>query len=295
MESDELKLFITVAEHGQITAAADALHIAQPTLSRRLRRLEDAVGTELFDRHGKRITLNINGEIYLEHARRAKAELDTARRRIADRANPSQGTVRLGFLHSFGVRMIPGLIREFRAVEPRVRFELSQDAAAVIADNVESGNIDIGIVSPRPISGGLAWSLLTNQKLSLTVPLGHALATRHTVDLAEAAAEPFITMHKGYGMRRILEELCAAANFEPHITFETSELFTISGMVSAGLGVAIMPIEQTPLLPEGLVQIPLAGPGATRDVGLIWKSGTALGRPVQAFHQFVIEQFATRR
>ncbi|MBB3037154.1 LysR family transcriptional regulator [Hoyosella altamirensis] len=295
MESDELHLFISVAEYGQVTAAAEELGIAQPTLSRRLRRLEQSVGASLFDRHGKRISLNVNGEIYLEHARRAKAELDAARRRIADLANPSQGTVRIGFLHSFGVRLVPRLIREFRSHEPRVRFELSQDAATVITDMVESGRIDVGIVSPRPVSGGVAWSLLTNQQLSLAVPEGHPMATRQSVDLAEAASEPFITMRQGYGMRRILDELCAAANFQPRITFETSELFTISGMVAAGLGVAIMPIEQNPLLPEGLVQIPLAGPGATRDVGIIWKAGTVMSRPVQAFRLFVLGEFDAKR
>ncbi|MCW4352916.1 LysR family transcriptional regulator [Hoyosella sp. YIM 151337] len=290
--SDELHLFITVAEHGQVTAAAEELGISQPTLSRQLRRLEHAVGASLFSRHGRRLELNTNGEIYLEHARRAKAELDAACRRIEDLANPSHGTVRLGFLHSFGVWLIPRLIREFRAQEPRVRFELEQDAAATIASKVESGDTELAIVSPRPTSAAVAWSLLTPQQLALAVHADHPLARRHSVDLAEAAAEPFITMHPGYGMRRILEELCATANFQPHITFETSELFTISGMVAAGLGVAIMPVEQSPLLPEGLVQVPLSGPGSMREVGIIWKAGAALSRPVRAFRDFVVSDFA---
>lgn len=291
MRSDELHIFITVAEHGQVTAAAEELGLSQPTLSRQLRRLEGSVGAPLFHRHGKRIELNENGEIYLEHARRAKAELDTARRRIEDLANPSRGTVRLGFLHSFGVWLVPQLLREFRRQEPRVRFELVQDAAAAITDKVEAGHLELGIVSPRPTTAAVAWSLLVQQQLSLAVPQAHPLAGRQSVDLAEAASDSFITMHQGFGMRRILEEMCAAANFRPRVTFETSELFTISGMVAAGLGVAIMPVEQSPLLPEGLVQVPLAGPSSTRDVGIIWKAGEPLNRPVQAFRDFVVGEF----
>ncbi|MBD8506764.1 LysR family transcriptional regulator [Hoyosella sp. G463] len=286
--SDALHEFIAIAEHGQVSAAADELGIAQPTLSRRLRRLETDLGATLFDRRGHHLVITAAGRILLDHARRASAELDTARRRIADLANPALGTVRLGFLHSFGSWLVPRLIREFRATEPRVTFTLAQDAASTITDRVLDGTLDLGIVSPRPHDTGIAWTQLIEQQLALAVPDDHPLASRQAVDLAEAAAEPFITMHHGYGMRRILEEHCATAGFRPRITFETSELLTIAGMVAAGLGVALMPIEQHPLLPEGLVQIPLAGARATRDVGLVRSAAAPQPPAVQAFHDFVI-------
>ncbi len=285
---DDLVRFITLAEHAHVTDAAAELGVTQPTLSRMLARLEADLGAPLFDRAHGRLALNSSGEIYLDHARRARAELDAARAAIADLASPSQGTVRLAFLHSFGVALIPRLVSGFRRREPRVTFRLSQFAAGTVTERVLAGEADVAIVSPRPTTDAVAWSLLTRQRLALAVPAEHPLADRATVHLADAADADFITMHPEYGMRRILEERCAAAGFHPRITFETSELFTIAGLVGAGLGVALMPVDSDPLLPSGLVLIPLSGPAPTREVGIIWRPDVVPTRAVRAFRDFAL-------
>lgn len=289
MSTEDLRWFVTLAELERVTAAAEELHLAQPTLSRMLGRLERRLGVQLFDRKGKRIVLNDFGRIYYERACRAQAELDAAQREIADLANPALGTVRLAFLHSFGVWLVPRLVGGFRARSgPDVTFVLSQDAAESVTQRVIAGGADLAIVSPRPTNSRVAWRRLLQQQLALAVPEGHPLATRHRVELAEAADEPFVAMHAAFGMRRILEELCAAAHFRPRITFESSELGTVAGLVAAGLGVAVLPVEDNPQLPPGLVQIPLLDDGAVRDVGLIWAADAAPSRAVRAFRDFVV-------
>ncbi|MDF0531695.1 LysR family transcriptional regulator [Tsukamurella sp. 8F] len=287
---DELVRFITLAEYAHVTDAAAELGVAQPTLSRMLARLETELGVPLFDREHGRLVLNAHGEVYLDHARRARAELDQARAEIADLASPSQGTVRLSFLHSFGVSLVPRLVSGFRKVEPRVRFQLSQFAAGTVTERVLADEADLAVVSPRPATGAVAWRRLSEQRLALAVPADHALAGRSTVHLADAADCEFVTMHPEFGMRRILEERCAAAGFRPRITFESSELFTIAGLVAAGLGVALMPMEDDPLLPAGLRLVPLSGPAPTRDVGIIWRPEVPLPRAVRAFRDYALEE-----
>ncbi|MEU6829023.1 LysR family transcriptional regulator [Nocardia beijingensis] len=296
MLGEDLEWFTTLAELERVGAAAERLHLAQPTLSRMLARLERRVGAELFDRHGKRIVLNEYGRIYYEHARRAQAELDAAKQALADRVNPAGGVVRLSFQHSFGGSLVPQLISGFRRVSGRITITLWQGAAEAVTERVLAGDADLGIVSPRPAVAGVGWCAVLRQPLVLAVPQEHRLAGRRQVRLAEAADAEFITMHHGFGMRRIFDELCAAADIRPRIAFESSDLVTVAGLVSAGLGVAILPREDPlsagPL--SGPVTVPLADAGAARAVGLIWPAATPPPDAVRRFRDFT-EDWARRR
>ncbi|MQY26605.1 LysR family transcriptional regulator [Nocardia aurantia] len=295
MTSDELHWFTTLAELEHVGAAADRLHVSQPTLSRMLARLERRLAVRLFDRHGKRLALNEFGRVYYEHARRARAELEAADRALADLANPARGVVRLSFLHSVGARLVPQLIADFRRGSGRVTFTLDQDGAEAVTGRVLDGSADLGIVSPRPVESGLAWRALLRQRLALAVPPDHRLAGQRRIRLAEAADAEFITTHPGFGMRRILDDLSAAADLRPRIAFECSDLITVTGLVTAGLGVAIVPLEDParPAAP-GPVLIPLADPGATRTVGLIWSVAAVPSDVVRAFRDFAGEWAAGR-
>src|ERR1700724_4803318 len=149
--------FVTLAELENVTEAAEQLHIAQPTLTRMLARLERRLGVALFDRHGRRLSLNAYGQIFHEHAHRAQQELDSARRAIDDLTDPAAGEIRLGFLSSFGSIVVPRLIARFADASPRVTFTLQEGAAESLGDLVESGLVDVAVVSPQPRKPTLAW------------------------------------------------------------------------------------------------------------------------------------------
>jgi DNA-binding transcriptional LysR family regulator len=273
--------FITLAELQHVTAAAEQLHIAQPTLTRMLARLERRLGAALFDRRGKRLSLNAYGRIFYQHARRAQLELDAARRAIDDLTNPAVGEIRLGFLRSFGATVVPHLIADFAKASPRVAFTLKEGAAESIGDLVSSGSVDVGLVSPRPTRSTSAWRSLFRQRLGIAVPTGHRLSGVAAVSMSHLADEPFVAMHPGFGMRQLLDELCAAAQFEPRIVLESANLTTTAGLVAAGLGISLVPFDggQYP----GVVTLPLADADAYRDVGLIWNSARPLSRPARDF------------
>ncbi|WP_306356106.1 MULTISPECIES: LysR family transcriptional regulator [unclassified Nocardia] len=296
MGSDDLHWFITLAELERVGAAAERLHLTQPTLSRMLARLERRLGVHLFDRHGKRLTLNDFGRVYYEHARRARAELETAERELADLAHPAKGVVRLAFQHSLGARLVPELIAGFRRRTGRITFTLSQDAADVVTAAVLDGRADLGLVSPKPAAPGLGWRPLLRQQLALAVPADHRLAGRRQVGLADAADAEFIAMHPGFGMRRVLDDLCAAADFRPRIGFECSNLGTIAGLVAVGLGVALLPLEDPRItgLQPGLTLLPLTDSNALRTVGMIWTPGAAPSEAVRRFRDFTLDWAAAR-
>lgn len=291
MPEDDLRWFLTLAEAERVTLAAERLHLTQPTLSRMLARLERRLAAPLFDRVGKRIELNAFGRIYYEHARRAQAELDAAQRSIADLRNPALGTVRLAFLHSFGPWLVPQLIAGFRRRAGNVACVLSEDAADRVTEQVLTGRADLALVSPRPTHAGLGWRQLLRQPVALAVPEHHPHAGRRQIRLSDVAEEPFVTLGPGHGMRRVFDELCAAAQIHPRIALESSQLTTVAGLIAAGLGVGVLPVEQY----AGIVPVPLADPGAFRDVGLIWAADTAPSTAARLFRDYVVEWATAQR
>jgi LysR family transcriptional activator of glutamate synthase operon len=282
MADGDYEWFVTLAELQHVTAAAEQLHIAQPTLTRMLARLERRLGVGLFDRRGRRLSLNTYGRIFYEHARRAQSELDSARRAIDDLTNPAFSEIRLGFLSSFGSTVVPRLIAGFKEASPRVAFTLEEGAAESIGDLVQSGSVDVGVVSPRPQAPTLAWRSLFRQRLGVAVPRGHRLTSAAAVSMTDLTDEPFVAMHPGFGMRRLLDELCAAAQFQPRIVLESANLTTTAGLVAAGLGISLTPIDGSDYAPAVSV-LHLADADAYRDVGMIWNSSRPLSRPARDF------------
>jgi LysR family transcriptional activator of glutamate synthase operon len=270
MDLTTVRWFLAVAEHGHVTRAAAELRISQPGVSRAIARLERELGTALFDREGRGVRLSRYGEVFREHARRLVAEEESARRALALAADPGQGELRLGFLHTQGAALVPDLIRRYRRRYPRVTFRLLQDSTARMEAAVRAGDADFAIISPRSADPGLSWWPLVVERLLLAVPAGHRLARRSRVRLADVAGEPFIAMRPGYGLRAITDELTRQAGIRPEIAFEGEEISTVRGLVGAGLGVAIVP---PPAQGEGVCHLPIADPAASRTVGLIWVTG----------------------
>lgn len=282
MADGDYEWFLTLAKLQHVTAAAAQLHIAQPTLTRMLARLERRLGVPLFDRHGRRLSLSTYGRIFYEHARRAQLELDLARREIEDLSNPAAGEIRLGFLSSFGSIAVPRLIAGFSEVSPRVTFTLEEGAAETISDRVLDGFLDVAVVSPRPQKPTLAWRSLFRQRLGVAVPRDHRLTDAAAVSMTDLADEPFITMHPGFGMRQLLDELCAAAQFQPRVVLESANLTTNAGLVAAGLGISLTPIDGSEHAP-GVSVLHLADADAYRDIGMVWDSARPLSRAARDF------------
>ena len=285
MDLSTVRWFLTVAAVGNVTRAAAELRISQPGLSRAIARLERELRAPLFDREGRTLRLNRYGEIFREHAERLVATEDAARRALAQAADPDHGEVGLAFLHTQGTVLVPELLRSYRSGHPRVTFRLTQGSSEHIEEAVSSGHADMAITSPRPED--LAWHPLSTERLRLAVPADHRIAGRAEVDLTEVAAEPFIVMRHGYGLRSITEGLFRAAGVQPEIAFEGEEATTLRGLVAAGLGVAVVP-PGDPV--AGAEDVVIAG--ARRTIGLAWVAGRTRTPAVEDFRRFVIRHSA---
>lgn len=281
-----LAQFAAVAREEHVTRAARALGVPQPTLSRAMARLEADLGLALFARRGRTLTLTTAGRDFLAHAERALAEVGRGAEAVRADAHPETGKVAFGFLHTLGSETVPGLLREFRRDHPRVRFALVQNYGEWMLQRLRAGELDLCLTSPVPDAPDLTARRLDEQRLRLVVPDDHRLAGRRRIRLAEVAEEPFVTLEPGYGMRRMLEALCAEAGFAPRIAFEGEEAETIRGLVAAGLGVALLP---PPAVPRpGVVELNVTAPRAVREIGVAWVAGQQETPPVAAFRRFLL-------
>ena len=284
----KLALLCALAEEGNLTRAAAAVGLPQPTATRWLAALSGELGTPVVTPAGRGIRLSRAGASLAAAADRALSELAAGVRQAAGEADPERGHVVLAFLYTLGEQRVPELLRAFREQHPHVRFTLLQDPHEELLDHVRSGRADLAFTSPLPGPGEFAGVTLEEQPLVVAVPAGHRLAGRVWVRMADLAGEAFVRIRAGSGLREEVDKLARAAGFTPTLAFEGEEVHTLRGLVAAGLGVAVLPVAE-PAPPRGVVEIPLR-PKATRRIGLIWAGDRPMSPPALAFRDFVRSQ-----
>lgn len=290
MEWQQLEYFQTVANLQHMTLAAERLKLSQPALSRSIARLENELGVPLFDRQGRSIILNRYGQRFLKHVNRILYEYEESKREIQDMINPEKGEVSLGFLHTLGASYIPDLIRGFGKKYPGIKFQLHQNSTQILLNQLTSGEIDLCMSSPTESMPQIEWTHLWSEELFVIAPAGHHLAKLKKIDLEQIANEPLISFKKGYGIRKITDDLLQKAGITPKITFEGEEVRTVIGLVAAGLGVAFIPdIKGVDRKEISLLHV--KSPECKRDIGIARVNERYLSPSAIRFWQFVIDHF----
>ncbi|TCJ23207.1 LysR family transcriptional regulator [Nocardioides jejuensis] len=288
MEIDTIRAFLAVADGRTVTEVAERSHRTQPAMSRALARLEREVGTQLFQRVGRGLNLTPAGRELVPHAREIVDAFDRGVRAVDDMARPDGGLVPVAFLHTLGTWLVPELIRGFRVERPNVRFDLRQHGDEGLVSDLLDGVVDLAITADRPDHPNIQSRRLLLEPLRVVVPPDHPLARRRMIRLEEVANETFIALRPGFSLRAITEDLCAKAGFTPRIGFEGEEVETLRGLVSAGLGVA--------LIPEPHVGVPasphlrVADMAASREISLAWLEGRKLAAPSEHFRTHTLQQ-----
>ena len=149
--------------------------------------------------------------------------------------------LRVGYMYSLGLRVLPDLIADMHAREPSIRVELRHGATDALVDALLAGELDAICVAPMPTLTEITSVPLFTESFRLSVPSTDPLATRARVDLREVRGRPFAALREGFGSRRYMLEACARAGFRPQIAFTADDIFTVEGFVGSGLAVAVLP------------------------------------------------------
>ncbi|GAB3145021.1 LysR family transcriptional regulator [Amycolatopsis sp. NPDC004378] len=287
MDVQTLRLFRAVAEGATVTETAARGHLTQPALSRALRRLEHDAGAELFRRSGRGLKLTPAGHAFKRHVDVVLDQLDLGLREVGEIVDPGTGVVPLAFLHTFGTWLVPSVLSGFLREYPGARFELRQHGEEGLEAELLEGTADVVLTSGDRGHPQLEWARLLVEPLRLAVPPRHRLARRRRVRLADVADETFILLRTGYALRETTERLCAEAGFSPRIGFEGDEVETLRGLVTAGLGVSLLPLPRSAAFPAPHLE--LTDVDAARDIGLAWAAGRTLPPLSESFRRHVLD------
>lgn len=281
MDTQSLKAFVAVADIGSFSEAAEALHITQPAISKRISNLEQRLNHRLFDRIGRKINLTEAGSALLPQARQILQSIGAAERSVRDLSGNVSGKLSMGISHHIGLHRLPPVLRYFTRAYPDVRLDIdfmdSEQAHAMILH----GDLDLAVITLSPEQEpNLESFLVWDDPLTVAVGLEHPLADQGTVSLEDlqnhTAIPPGLNTYTGQIIKRLFDE----AGLKMDIAMSTNYMETIKVMVGIGLGWSILP---TTLLDSSIKALTLEGHHLHRELGCVYHRNRSLSNAAQAF------------
>lgn len=281
-----LSLFSLVVRTGSISRGAELAHLAVGAASKRVSDLEDAVGTELFERHSRGVTLTPAGSALYRHAQGILAAVDHLTADLSDHAAGIVGVVRMVAITSAVTQFLPQALAGFGIAHPGIRIELDESNSREAVLAVVDGRADIGLFADRTATLGLQTVSYRHDRLVVVVPRDHALAARGATEplrLDDIADLDFVSLPADTSLAQRVAAECAAIGRRLRVRIQVRSFDAICQMVAAGLGVAVLPdaAVQPHMSSMGLARIDLADAWARRELLIGVRDLSALPRPVR--------------
>lgn len=278
MTLQELRYLVALADAGHFGQAAEACFVSQSTLSTGLKKLEEYLGVVLFDRSLKRVTPTPIGREIVESARRIVEEAARIREAASHAKDPMDRTVNLGVIPTLGPYYLPHVLTSVRAAHPRLRLLLREEMTPHMLAHLAEGKLDAGLLALPILDPALEVAPLFVEPFLAAMPPEHPLATAKSVDIDALARAGLLLLEEGHCLRDQALDACHLEGLKSEEIRATS-LETLRQMVAMGLGVTLMPsLACTDATPgtRSVVIKPLAGPGAARTIGLVWRRRSPL-------------------
>jgi LysR family carnitine catabolism transcriptional activator len=292
LEIRQIEYVVAVVDHGGFTRAAEALFVAQPSLSQGIRTLERELGVELFRRVGRRALLTAAGEAFLGPARQLLRDAAVIRASAAAVAGVAAGHLDLVALPTLAAEPLARLIGAFRVAHPSVTVRVAEpEAADEIVEMVRSGRCDLGLAE-LPVSGDDLESIpLLHQEIVAVCPPGTPLPRGGTLQVAKLGDMALVTTPPGTSTRRLVQQALASAHVEPVVAVETGQREAILPLVLAGAGTTFLPeAPAREAAARGAVVVRMSPP-LRRTVGFVHRRGP-ISPAARAFMEIAGERLA---
>jgi LysR family hydrogen peroxide-inducible transcriptional activator len=293
MEVHQLRYVCAIAETGSFSRAAERCQVAQPSLSQQVSKLEDELGTRLFDRLPRSVRLTDAGRTFLPHARTILHETELARSEVDGRRRDARGTVAVGVIPTIAPYYLPRRVTEFTRRFPDATLRIVEETTPVLIENLRTLSIDIAILSLPLRHRDLETVPLLTERLYAALPPDHPRAAAPAIALRELRDERFVMLRDSHCFREISLAACHRAHLDPRIAFESNQIGSLLGMVAAGVGVALVP--EMAVDPRAACRyVRVSDPKAVRTVAAARLRGRSFSRVQEAFVHFP-KSSATRR
>jgi DNA-binding transcriptional LysR family regulator len=273
----DLRAFVAVAEMNSFRAAAVALHLSQPAISRRIEKLEDALGIRLFDRTSRRVSLTAVGRDFSHKARSLLDDLETSLLSMREVATSQAGEVVIACVPSAAYYFLPKVLAEHHRQYPRIRVRIVDDSANGVLASVTRGEADFGINIIGNQEPEIDFQGILTESFVVACRRDHPLASRNAVNWGELGQYDYMTVDRSSGNRLLLDLALAHTSVRLAWCYQAKHVSTLIGLVEAGLGIAVVPRLSLPAEEHHtLVAVPLTEPSVERVVGLVRKRGREL-------------------
>jgi LysR family hydrogen peroxide-inducible transcriptional activator len=261
---------VAVADEGSFSRAAAREHVAQPSLSQQIQKLEAEMNHRLFDRLPRSVIVTEAGECLLQFARKILAEIADARRCLEEMDGETAGRLTVGAILTIAPYVLPPLVEQFQRRFPKVTLELIEDTTENLAMRLEAGTIDIAIASSCDESPVLERCRLGREDLLLLVSNQHPLARKKKVKWGDLKSQKFLLLHEVHCLSGQVHQFLASNRLRPELSVRGAQLGTIARMVAAGMGVTLVPQMMVDVeIAKGCAAVTFAPPVPQRELNLL--------------------------
>ncbi|AVG41214.1 LysR family transcriptional regulator [Achromobacter insolitus] len=287
-----LRQFLAVSEYGSLRKAAEMLQMSQPPLSVAMRQLEQTVGTQLFARSALGVQLTAAGNVLKAEAEKLIAHGVRAFEMARAVGQGELGEVRIGFITSAMVDLLPAVLARFSSSHPGIRLRLVEGVSIEVASMVDEGKVDLGVLTPPvPYPAASTHFQVARDRLVALLPRGHMLASRKAIRLEALKNERFVSFSttRVPAFHQRITGACLEAGFQPQIVQEAAHIHTIIALVAGKLGVALVPATAARSARKDVIAVPISDRSKLLDTSLevvyLEESLTAAGRAFLAHLQ----------
>ncbi|HYZ20930.1 MAG TPA: LysR substrate-binding domain-containing protein [Rhodopila sp.] len=286
----DLKAFVTVAELGSFVRTAKALNLSQPALSRRIQKLEEALGTALIERSPRHVALTMVGRDFMPKVRRLIDEFETSVLAIRGVGTRSSGLITIAAVPTAVFYFLPPVIGKFSEHYPRIRIRILDIGANEGLEAVGRGEADFGINFIGASHAEIEFTKLVEDPFVLACRHDHPLASRKRVAWSELKGHRVITVGRTSGNRAIIDTALARCGTQLDWAYEVSHLSGSLGLVEGGLGVAVLPRLATPAAKHPVIRtLRLVDPEVSRTIGIVRRSKSVLSPQASQFLNMLLE------
>lgn len=288
MEMQQLRYVVAVARTGNFSRAAEQCHVAQPSLSQQIQKLEDELGERLFDRLKREAKLTSHGEAFLRRAVRILEEVDAAKREATDAQGLLRGALTIGVLPTIAPYLLPATLTEFTDQFPGVEIVVQEDTTARLLKLAHGYEIDFALASQPIQDERLEVRELFTEELLLALPPGHPLTRKRSVAVGDLEDERLIVMKEGHCLGDQVLGFCERRDLKPNISFRSAQLETIQALVCSGLGLSLIPAMATRTEREDLPAYrSFHSPRPERKIIAVWPKHRPPGRAATEFLKMI--------
>ena len=298
MTLTELRYVVAVARERHFGRAADACFVSQPTLSVAIKKLEEELGTQIFERRTNDVTMTPAGERIVGQAQRTLDEAGRIKEIARQGKDPLSGPLRLGVIYTIGPYLLPALVRQLLKDAPQMPLLLTENFTVKLVDLLKNGEIDVAIMALPLPEAGLVLQPVYDEPFVIAIPRLHPWSKRKAIPSEDLKKETMLLLGTGHCFRDQVLEVCPElSRFSSSAegiqkTFEGSSLETIRHMVGSGLGVTVLPMTSIPEKPARdslLTYIPFKPPAPDRRVVLAWRKSFTRAPAIEALRQAVLK------